>query len=90
MKIGIIGEGAIGGYVREQTLKRGHEVRALLLRPELLEGRESEESGPALVSSAAELPSDIEHMIDCAGHLALKTHGPEWHRPDHGVHRRTV
>ena len=77
MKIGIIGEGAIGGYVREQILKRGHEVRAVLLRPELLEGRETEKNGAALVSSAADLPADIEHMVDCAGHLALKLHGPE-------------
>ena len=77
MKIGIIGEGAIGGYVREQILSRGYEVRALLLRPELLKSRATEENDAILVSSAANLPSDIDHMIDCAGHLALAMHGPE-------------
>ena len=77
MKIGIIGEGAIGGYVREQVLNRGHELRALLLRPELIEDRDAEDYGATLVSSAADLPPDIEHMIDCAGHQALKVHGPE-------------
>ena len=76
MKIGIIGEGAIGGYVRERVLKRGHEVLALLLRSELLEDRDAVENGAIRVSSVADLPSDVELMIDCAGHQALEMHGP--------------
>lgn len=77
MNIGIIGEGAIGSYVRDQVLERGHVVQAILERPELLRGRESELNGTHYVSSVAALPDDIDHVIDCAGHMALKTHGPE-------------
>lgn len=77
MNIGIIGEGAIGSYVRDRILERGHVVRAILQRPELLQDRESEVNNTHYVSSVAALPDDIDHVIDCAGHLALKTHGPE-------------
>ena len=77
MNIGIIGEGAIGSYVRDRVLERGHVVQAILERPELLRGRESELDGTHYVSSVAALPDDIDHVIDCAGHTALKMHGPE-------------
>lgn len=76
MRFGMIGSGAIGRYVRDALLERGHEIGALLLRPESLRDHSAEENGIALVSSAAELPGDIDHMIDCAGHMALKAHGP--------------
>jgi aspartate dehydrogenase len=75
MNIGIIGEGAIGSYVSDNLLERGHVVRAILLRPERLEGRESKLNDTYFVSSVADLPNDIDHVIDCAGHMALKTHG---------------
>ncbi len=88
MKIGIIGEGAIGGFVRGKLLERGHEVPALLLLPELLQHRGKEEGGTRLVSSASDLPDDIDHMIDCAGHMALKLHGPDILR--RGINLTTV
>ncbi len=77
MKIGIIGEGAIGSYVRDKLLERGHELRALLLLPESLGNRAATPAGALCVASVAELPNDIDHMIDCAGHAALAAHGPD-------------
>lgn len=74
MKIGIIGEGAIGSYVQDKILERGHELRALLLLPEMVQNRASD---TLCVASVADLPDDIHHIIDCAGHAALKLHGPE-------------
>ena len=76
MNIGIIGDGAIGGYVREAALGRGHQLSALLLRPELTANRSTVHGGPALVSTVADLPPDIDLMIDCAGHSALEHYGP--------------
>jgi aspartate dehydrogenase len=77
MKIGIIGEGAIGSYVRDSLLERGHVIRAILKRRERLQGPATEHDGTLYVASVEDLPDDIEHMIDCAGHLALKSYGPD-------------
>jgi aspartate dehydrogenase len=77
MKIGIIGEGAIGTYVRDKLLERGHVIRAVLLRPERLQDHATEQNGTLYVASVEGLPDDVEHMIDCAGHSALKSYGPD-------------
>jgi aspartate dehydrogenase len=77
MKIGIIGEGAIGSYVRDQLLERGHVIAAILLRPERLLDHATKHDGTLYVAAVADLPGDIDHMIDCAGHLALKSYGPD-------------
>jgi len=77
MRLGIIGDGAIGRYVRERALERGHAIRALLLRPERLQGRTAEAHGTISVGNVADLPDDIDHMIDCAGHTALQSYGPD-------------
>jgi len=61
MRLGIIGAGAIGSYVREKALENGHEIRAILARGDRV----------------ANLPDDIELMIDCAGHTALMAYGPD-------------
>jgi aspartate dehydrogenase len=61
MRLGIIGDGAISKYVQEKALERGHVIRALLLRTERLQ----------------DLPADIDLMIDCAGHTALRSYGPD-------------
>ena len=74
MKIGMIGAGAIGQYVCEALQERGHEIAALLVRESRLQaGTES----IARVSRVAELPNSIEHMIDCAGHEALRSFGAD-------------
>jgi len=77
MQIGIIGTGAIGGYVRDELKRRGFAVRALLVLPEDVEKTAGEFPDCECVSSSADLPDDIDHMIDCGGHSALKIHGPE-------------
>jgi aspartate dehydrogenase len=77
MRIGIIGDGAIGKYVRDQAIERGHEIRALLLRSERLRNRPADLHDVLCVDNVADLPDDIEHIVDCAGHAALTTHGPE-------------
>lgn len=75
MKIGIIGEGAIGRYVRAALHERGHEIGAILVRAERLQERAADDT--KYIASVADLPQDIEHMIDCAGHQALATYGPD-------------
>lgn len=77
MRLGIIGDGAIGGYVREKALESGHVVGALLLRPERLNDRVGELQDTLLVDNVSDLPDDIDHMIDCAGHAALRSYGPD-------------
>lgn len=77
MNIGIIGAGAIGRYVRDRAIEQGHTLRAILLRPERLQNHAGELDGIDYVASVSDLPADIEHMIDCAGHAALESYGPE-------------
>jgi aspartate dehydrogenase len=76
MKFGMIGTGAIGSYVRDRLQARGHELGALLLRPERLQKIDAAPDGVVRVASVDELPDDLEHMIDCAGHTALRSFGP--------------
>lgn len=76
MNIGIIGDGAIGKYVREQLVARGFVVQVLLLLPHEVAERANAQPGLTCVSDVADLPNDIDHMIDCAGHPALRAHGP--------------
>ncbi len=75
MNIGIIGVGAIGSYVREHLEARGHAIRALLVRPERVHELAVELPDTLCVRSVAELPDEIDLMIDCAGQAALKIHG---------------
>ena len=76
MNIGIIGEGAIGSYVRNKIIERGHVLRALLLLPELVEETAAALPGTSCVANVDDLPEDIDLMIDCAGHAGLSSHGP--------------
>ncbi|MEM8577954.1 MAG: aspartate dehydrogenase [Pseudomonadota bacterium] len=68
MKIGMIGRGAIARYVTAGLAERVHFVGAVLVR--------SGASGPRDVTSVADLPRDLDLVIDCAGHTALAAHGP--------------
>lgn len=72
MKIGVIGEGAIGRYVAEALSSRGLGPHVVLTR--------SGPSGVAAdgvmrVKTVDDLPGDLTLMIDCAGHAALVQHG---------------
>ena len=67
MKIGLIGKGAIARYVEDALVSRGHELGAILARP-----------GKAINAlEVATLPDDLDLVIECAGHEALRTHGPQ-------------
>ena len=77
MKIGMIGQGAIGRYVRDRLLDRGHELRVVLVRPERLQDRAATNDDTLWVDAVEDLPDDTDHMIDCAGHSALKEYGPD-------------
>ncbi len=76
MRIGIIGTGAIGRFVHDELTNRGFSVAALLVRVPRIEALTLEYPGLECVASADDLPDDIDHMIDCAGHAALRAHGP--------------
>ncbi|NRB02126.1 MAG: aspartate dehydrogenase [Rhodobacteraceae bacterium] len=71
MKIGMIGKGAIAQYVMARLGERGHHVSAILVRPEKLTPGRPKEFG-----AVEDLPSDLDVVIDCAGHSALIAYGP--------------
>lgn len=71
MKLGFIGNGAITRYASAQLQARGHDVGAILVRPERLPKQPG-----LLVADVDELPDDLDLMIDCAGHSALASYGP--------------
>ena len=72
MKVGLIGKGAVARYVCAALDARGHELGAILVRPEKVTPYSGLE-----VTSVEALPNDLDLMIDCAGHEALTTHGPK-------------
>lgn len=76
MKIGIIGDGAISRYVQAQAEQHGLSIRALLLKPGPRPPRPADLPSPAIAGDIAGLPDDITLMVDCAGHTALRIHGP--------------
>lgn len=71
MRIAIIGTGAIASYVRDAIAATPHTVAAFLVRPENVT-----EAPERLVGSVAALPDELDLVIDCAGHGALRDHGP--------------
>ena len=77
MRVGMIGTGAIGRYVQHELQRLGFEVSALLVRPEREAELAHEFAGLHVVSAVRDLPSDLDHVVDCAGHTALAAHGPD-------------
>lgn len=68
MKLALIGNGAISRYVQAKMAEQGEAPAALILRPERT-------SSLPTVASVADLPADVTHVIDCAGHEGLRQHG---------------
>lgn len=65
MQVGIIGKGAIAGYVTRAIDATAHvTLAALLLR----------QAHPGAVTDVADLPP-LDMLIDCAGHEGLAAHG---------------
>lgn len=74
MKIGIVGEGAIAGYVVAELAAIGLTPHVILTRPQRVEN--ASDLNILRIGSASDLPEGISHMVDCAGHGALAEHGP--------------
>lgn len=68
MKLALIGNGAISRFVQAELAKQGIEPAALILR------RERTSPFPT-VERVADLPDDVTHVVDCAGHDGLRQHG---------------
>jgi aspartate dehydrogenase len=75
MKIGLIGRGAIARFVAEKLEAEGHCISAYLLRPQRAEESLAASTGSVFVSSVADLSTDIDCVVDCAGHEALRDYG---------------
>lgn len=73
MKIGLIGEGAIGQYVARELGARGLGPGVIVVRPHRLEPPGARAG--LRVARPADLPDDIDLMVDCAGHAGLAAHG---------------
>ena len=71
MKLALIGKGAIARFVRDAAIARGHEIGAVLVRSDAAADH------PDYIGTPADLPRDIDMVIDCAGHGALAEYGPE-------------
>ncbi|MEO1081738.1 MAG: aspartate dehydrogenase [Pseudomonadota bacterium] len=75
MNIGIIGAGAIARYACGKLQDRGHTVSVVLSRRRG-DGRDDGVfQDIPMVRCVEDMPEGIEHVIDCAGHGALKEHG---------------
>ena len=77
MKICIIGKGAIAEYVRHQLFAQQHsniEEVAQIVR----HGKDEPDASPPRYSSINDIPdsTEIDLVVDCAGHSALIEHGP--------------
>lgn len=71
MKIGLIGKGAIAQYVQKTINTDLHSIDCVLLRA----GRAVQD--PTVeVTSIAQMPDDLDVVVDCAGHSALAAYGP--------------
>lgn len=75
MKVGIIGGGAIGSYVRHKLTEQGKLPWVILSRKCDKSGKKLD--GWRLIDRIADLPEDTDLLVDCAGHAALSEHGAE-------------
>lgn len=75
MKIAIIGQGAIATYVRGHLADHNFTEIARIVRP----GKESAAHGtaPPCISQLSDLPERPDLIVDCGGHTALATYGPD-------------
>ena len=77
MNIGIIGNGAIGTFVRTRLIEMGHQITAILVRTEKQDAVQRTLGTDILViSDPADFPKNTDSVADCAGHEALRNYGP--------------
>jgi len=74
MHIALIGKGAIAQYVTQGLRARGIEVVAVVTRPDQ---QAQAPAGTLWVSAIADLPPQIDLVVDCAGHAALQSFGAD-------------
>ena len=74
MKVAIIGQGAIGQFVRSQLATHGIVEIARIVRA----GKEvdGDADNPPSISDLHDLPQTPDLIVDCGGHTALAAHGP--------------
>ena len=74
MKVAIIGQGAIGQFVRRHLGAHNIMEVARIVRP----GKEADGIGdvPPSISDLRDLPQTPDLIVDCGGHAALAAHGP--------------
>lgn len=77
MNLAIIGNGAIGRYVRHQLIERKFRISALLVRPTAVVELARQHADIKCITTVADLPDHVDHVIDCAGHTALRSFGPD-------------
>jgi aspartate dehydrogenase len=78
MKLGLIGNGAIARYAAQSLKSLGHDVAAILVRPNRVDDvRAIYGSDVVVVSAIAQMPSDLDLIVECAGHQALHQYGAE-------------
>jgi aspartate dehydrogenase len=82
MNIALIGNGAIAGYLQDALRKADINVRAILVRPERLD---ADSPTPPLIAAVADLPDNVDLVIDCAGHAALHAYGADILRAGHDL-----
>lgn len=76
MKLCLIGNGAIAQHVAQGIARHGHSIGAYLLRPErVAEIGADKKTGIVFHSDVAAMPDDIDLVVDCAGHTALRQYG---------------
>ena len=84
MRLGLIGNGAIAQYAKAELEKRGHVIAAYLLRPERVAAMPAKDcEGLVITDNVAGMPRDLDHVIDCAGHVALRQYGADLLRRGH-------
>ncbi|MCY4287779.1 MAG: aspartate dehydrogenase [Aestuariivita sp.] len=71
MQVAVIGTGAIATFVADSLRAAGFTLAAKLVRAEKARPDANH------YGSVASLPRDLDIVIDCAGHEALRMHGPQ-------------
>ena len=74
MTIAFIGNGAIAKFAMARLAERGRKPRAIIVR----RGREKPAIGdrPPHIADVADLPGDVDMLVECAGPDGLRAHAP--------------
>ena len=76
-RIGMIGYGAVAGYVARAAERNGFEIAAVIARPGREAATRAALGGVTVVNAAADLPEALDVVVDCAGHDGVRAHGAD-------------